>query len=367
MIIVYYMFNCICFRPRPNINEEPTKTNEKIKYTNDIIIEHKDDEIDDDNHNNDNDNDNDNNNDDEIYYKLYNKLFNVSTEFNKQKQNIHNLMLMNDHKDYEISELKKELVSLKNNNPIEKPEATKSNNENTVLFLSVSNLTDTKKQLIKYLQENNTFKNIVIGMDDKYSNYIDEIQSILNDNNKLVILSYGNLIDKYTNTINNFNGKWDTNPSKLGAYDWFNESSYSYMWYIEDDVFSKDWDSFFNNYKDNSDDVIYKYSTKMPAWYYSNWKVGSSIHAINLAHLYVHRINKFFSKCLIESIKNENTTSHHELFVPYVIYKYNCMSSSLDESDSKYSTTNGTGDNVGFTKDFIDKSDSNLFHPVKIL
>jgi hypothetical protein len=43
------------------------------------------------------------------------------------------------------------------------------------------------------------------------------------------------------------------------------------------------------------------------------------------------------------------------------------MSSSLDESDSKYSTTNGTGDNVGFTKDFIDKSDSNLFHPVKIL
>jgi len=344
------MFNCICFRQKHD-SKEDEETCEEVVYTNDVNIEHKENEID----------------DDETYYKLYNKLFNVSTEFNKQKQNINNLMSMNNHKDYEISELKKEVASLKNNKVMDKHDISNSNIENTVLFLSISNLTETKKKLIDYLQKNNIYKNIMIGIDDKYSNYIDEIKSILNDDSKLVILSYTDLIDKYTNKINNFNGKWDTNPSKLGAYDWFNESPYSYMWYIEDDVFSKDWDSFFNNYKDNCDDVIYKYSTTMPAWYYNNWKVGSNLHAINLAHLYVHRVNKLFVNCLIDSIHNENTTSHHELFVPYVIYKYKCSSSSLNEIDSKYSTTNGTGDNIGFTKDFIEKTDSNLFHPVKIL
>ena len=341
------MFSCFCFKEKnKDTNEDSNEdSNNQVTIYN-----------------------NNSNDDDDGYDKLYNKLFSVSIEFSKMKQTLTNLMLKDDHKNFEIAQLKKELAYLKNANKLViKTDDSKSKNENTVVFISVSNLTETKKKIITDIQENNIFKNIVIGIDDKYIQYSDEITNLLVNNNKLIVLSYNKLVNKYTNKINNFNGKWDTNPSKLGAYDWFNGSPYSYMWYIEDDVFSKDWDSFFKYYENNNYDVIFKNSDNFPTWYYDNWKVGSNLHAISLAHLYVHRISKFFSNCLIATIKNEKTTSHHELFIPYVIHRYKCSMLSLNDKHTKYSTTNGTGDNIGFTKKFIDETESNLFHPVKIL
>jgi|SaaInlStandDraft_5_1057022.scaffolds.fasta_scaffold00567_24 hypothetical protein len=301
------------------------------------------------------------------YTILYNKLFMVSMEFNKMKQGLHTMRIEQTNTERELVELKQKMASISNdNNTIEDTLLTNSNNDNTIIFMSIYNLTDTKKKLIHSIKQNSNF-NVILGLDSKYAHCINELKEITGDNNDIILLDYDKLIGKYTSKINNFNGKWETNPSKLGAYDWFNNSTYSYMWYIEDDVFSKDWDVFFNKYKDNNCDLIYKYISEFPSWYYKNWRVGSKLHAIHLAHLYVHRVSKSFTNKLIDTIKNEHNTSHHELFIPYVRYKYNCSYKELDVDDTKYSTTNGTGENVGYSKEFIERNESNLFHPVKIL
>jgi len=308
---------------------------------------------------------NDNN---EMYINVYNKLFTVSTEFIKMKQKIQHMEIKINNNELENIEIKKEIAYLKNNNKNKFIKTDiESTNNNTVIFMSISNLTETKKKFICDIQKNTTYTNIVFGVDEKYSNSIEEIKELIKDDHRIVILSYPKMVNKYTNKINNFNGKWDTNPSKLGAYEWLVTSDYSYMWYIEDDVYSKDWNIFFEKYISCKDDVICKMKTSFPKWYYDNWKVGSKLHAIHLAHLYVHRASKHFAKCMIDSIEHDTCTSHHELYVPFVLYKYICTHSYLNKEDTICSTTNGTGDNVGYIKSDIDGSNSNLFHPVKIL
>tara|TARA_B110000285_G_C15132897_1_gene624867 strand:+ start:2595 stop:3611 length:1017 start_codon:yes stop_codon:yes gene_type:complete len=309
-----------------------------------------------------------NNDDAEMYNKVYNKLFLVSTEFSKIKQRIQNMEIKTNNNEIETIELKKELVYLKNDNN-SKFINTKidSINDNTVLFMSISNLTETKKKFIQDIQENTAYTNIVFGIDHKYSSSLNMLKEMMKNNNEVIVLDYLELIGKYTSKIDNFNGKWDTNPSKLGAYDWFTNSEYSYMWYIEDDVYSKNWDTFFEKYISSKDDLICKMRMSFPKWYYDNWKVGSKLHAIHLAHLYVHRVSKHFATCIIDSINHESTTSHHELYIPYVLYKYRCTHSYLNKEDTCCSTTNGTGDIVGYIKSDIECSTSNLFHPVKNL
>ena len=300
------------------------------------------------------------------YTMLYNKLFLVSLEFNKMKHGLQTLHIKQSSTEGELIELKKKMATLSTTNTTDVITSNNSDDETTVIFVSISNLTDTKKKLIHSIIKNDRFS-VILGLDSKYVHCIDELREFIGNNNDIIVLDYIKLVEKYTSKIDNFNGKWENNPSKLGAYDWFHSSEHSYMWYIEDDVFSKDWNSFFDKYKDNTCDLIYKFVPNFPSWYYKNWRVGNKLHAIHLAHLYVHRVSKNYNNKLIDTIQNENSTSHHELFIPYVQYKYNCSYKGLDDDDTKYSTTNGTGENVGYTKEFIESNESNLFHPVKIL
>ena len=300
------------------------------------------------------------------YTMLYSKLFMVSLDFNNMKQGLHTLHIKQSNTEGELIELKKKMATLSVTNTTDNVTLNNSDDKNTAVFMSISNLTDTKKKLIDSLIKNDRFT-VVLGLDSKYVHCINELKEATENNIDIAVLDYDKLVEKYTSKIDNFNGKWEKNPSKLGAYDWFHNSEYSYMWYIEDDVFSKDWNSFFDKYKDSNCDLIYKFVPEFPLWYYKNWRVGSKLHAIHLAHLYVHRVSKNYTNKLIDTIQNENSTSHHELFIPYVQYKYNCSYKGLDDDDTKHSTTNGTGENVGYTKEFIESNESNLFHPVKIL
>lgn len=298
------------------------------------------------------------------YNKLYNKLCTVSLEFNKFKQNLKQLNRMNIEQ--ELLYTKKELAKINPKTHIERENKDESTTSNTVIFMSVSNFTSTKNKIISSLTSESKYP-IVIGLDDKYIHCEKELQDILGEKGELTILHYNQLYDKYGDKIHNFNGKWDKNPSKLGAYEWFHSSAYEYMWYIEDDVYSKNWSDFFNKYENNHYDIIYNYMEYMPNWYYDNWKVGSKSHAIHLAHLYIHRISKHFSNCLMDSLSSDVSTSHHEIYVPYVNFRYGCSYIKLNEEDTRYATTNGTGQELGFSKEFIEQKDSNIFHPVKIL
>lgn len=343
--------NCSCLKQN-NVIEQPNSVQ---------IVNADDDENYDENESNNVINDND---DDLIFRTLYNKITLVSLEFSKAKKTIKELTIKNDLLYNELIDLKKQQAnkeSIKNIeyiNPI-------STNDNTIIFMSISNLTSTKIKLIFNLYKNKKY-NIVFGLDEKYISDYQTLQNT-NTNNEIIILNNDELIQKYTNKINNFNGKWMSNPSKLGAYNWFNSSNYEYMWYIEDDVYAKDWDNFFSNYENKTDDVVYKFTNELPFWYYNNWRVGSKKHAIHLAHLYVHRVSKTFIDCLIKSIIEEKDTSHHELYIPYIISKYQFTSLKLNDDDTKFSKPNKEDENSGFSKEFIENNESNLFHPVKLL
>tara|TARA_B110000114_G_C15092695_1_gene399515 strand:- start:709 stop:1524 length:816 start_codon:yes stop_codon:yes gene_type:complete len=252
------------------------------------------------------------------------------------------------------------------NNPKIANESACSSKQNTVIFMSVSSFNDTKKQIIRSLLQNKYYE-VVFGVDNKYKSSISEIKNN-SDATLIVELNYGSLVNEFGTKINNFNGKFEKNPAKLGAYAWFKDSKFSFMWYIEDDVFSKDWNEFLEPYADTNHDLIYNFEDKLPAWYFDNWKVGDKKHGIQLAHLYVHRISKYFVNSLIKTIKEEKSTSHHEIFIPYV--KFNSKSSfiQLISKHTQYACTNGDDKtNLGYSKEFIEKTDSNLFHPVKFL
>lgn len=140
-----------------------------------------------------------NNDDAEMYNKVYNKLFLVSTEFSKIKQRIQNMEIKTNNNEIETIELKKELVYLKNDNN-SKFINTKidSINDNTVLFMSISNLTETKKKFIQDIQENTAYTNIVFGIDHKYSSSLNTIKEMMKNNNEVIVLDYLELIGKYT-------------------------------------------------------------------------------------------------------------------------------------------------------------------------
>jgi len=267
--------------------------------------------------------------------------------------------------------LMKELRELKIKS-IDKPKIEKTNNiqksskENTIIFVSFSEFNKTKKLLLSTLIKNSFYK-IVVGVDSKFSETTKTLK-LFSNSIEIVNLDNNKLIKKFGNKIDNFNGRWADNPAKLGAYDWFNDQDkFVYMWYIEDDVYAKNWDLFFEKYENFDEDLIYRHDNTLPFWYFNNWKVGNKKHAITHGHLYVHRINKHFAKLLNHVLNNSNTTSHHELFIPFVRYKFDCSSRDLDSIDRKYCYCNVDANYSAYNLEFINKNDSNLFHPVKNL
>jgi hypothetical protein len=288
-------------------------------------------------------------------------------------------------------------------------ECLKQNNDNTFIFLTISGkLSPTKIRILEKLAQS-TYS-LVIGFDsDTVTNgleLVNDLQELINKNPEwklfgLVELKYKHLIKKYSEKINNFNGKWENNPSKLGAYDWFDYlkthsddihfyslfyhifdkkidtnalKKWDYMWLIEDDVYCKNWDKFINKYENKLYDLICNYENKLPFWYFNQWRVGSMDHAIGLSHLYVHRVSKSFVKCLLTTIIDEPSTSHHELFLPYVAQKYysaGITQSNLCPNDTKYCQLNVKHhvdlNDVGYKLITINAVDGLLFHPVKTL
>lgn len=289
-------------------------------------------------------------------------------------------------------------------------EFLKQNNENTFIFLTISGeLSPTKIKILEKLAQSKY--PLVIGFDsDTVTNSLElmnDLQGLIDKNPNwklfgLVELKYKNLIKKYSEKINNFNGKWENNPSKLGAYDWFNYvrthpnniyfhslfyhifdtkidintlKQWDHMWLVEDDVYCKNWDKFINKYENKSCDLICSYENKLPFWYFNQWRVGSMDHAIGLSHLYVHRVSKSFVKFLLKTINDEPSTSHHELFLPYVAQKYygaGITQSNLCPNDAKYCQLNVKHhvdlNDVGYKLITINAvPDGLLFHPVKTL
>ena len=250
-----------------------------------------------------------------------------------------------------------------------------SNTQNTGIYMSVSNVTPTKKRIIKSLIDSVGYQ-ITLGIDARYESSLGLLKNIINQVD-VKLLDNRVYFDKYGQKIENFNGRWPDNCAKLSAYDWFTNSSFEYMWYMEDDVYAKDWNKFFEKYKNLNVDLISKFRTKLPPWCFKHdsniegnigWRIGHLSHVLHnsLCHLYLHRSSKKLATQVIQSIIEEHQTSHHELWLPYICKNFNYSLIQLNKEDCRYCWLNAIGqDQLGYSLNFIQNEDCNIFHPVK--
>ena len=277
----------------------------------------------------------------------------------------------------EILFLKKKVCRLENKN-ISVTNNIKSTKDNTILFLSISELTNSKIIIINQLIQCNY--NFVIGYDIKYhSNETILTNNLIKFSNNIISseliksiikipLINNKLIIKYGKKIKNFNGKWLDNPSKLGSLEWFHTSNYEYIWYVEDDVFCKNWNSFLEKYETNSNDLLCRIDSQhVPEWYYRQWRIGNYSHGFELSHLYIARYSKQFINYLFEFIKNTESTSHHELFIPYVLNYYHLSHSNIEDTHvSNLHLNDHTKTSIyNVSSNHVNKYKSIIFHPFK--
>lgn len=258
-----------------------------------------------------------------------------------------------------------------------------SSNKNTVFFISISNLNKGKLFVIQQILKSN-YK-CIIGFDIKYHKNKHELQSKIKDfsnfikdtlqtditiflETEMFPLDNTNLLKKYGEKINNFNGKWTNNPSKLGCLDWFyTNHNFEYMWYIEDDLLCKDVNALLNKYNQFNSDLICTIDEfHLPNWFYDKWKVGDIKHGFDLSHLYIARYSKQFVINFFDYINITNSTSHHEIFIPYVLNYYHLNHKNLDKEDTKNLHLNNHSTTKIYNLSNIHNSKSILFHPFKI-
>lgn len=284
-------------------------------------------------------------------------------------------------KDNNQEERKKICRSLnKNINITENPA---QNKENIILFIGMSEI-DIGKLIILNQLLKCTYK-CIIGIDNKFYKNDNEFNNNIKKHSDYIKKNFNTDIDKFINIpktyldndeliksygekIKNFNGRWEENPSKLGSIDWFNKSEYEYMWYIEDDVYCKNFDLFLDEYTNLKDDLICKDAYNMPEWYYRNWRIGDKAHGFIVFQLYVCRYSKQYSNNFFKFLKETKNTSHHELFIPYVLNYYHLNHKTLLEKHRKnVNTYDDKHQNFyNISNNNVNKKNAEIFHPFKI-
>lgn len=305
------------------------------------------------------------------------ELFNMNV---KNINNYANFKLEKDNDD-KIKQFRKNICQTLNKNNVTKN--NKQNTDNTILFISMSTIDIGKIILLNQLFKSN-YK-YIIGIDNKYYKnveefnndilkYSDHIINFLNIDIKKFIncpttfLDNNILKNKYGNKIENFNGRWKNNPSKLGSLEWFNNSNYEYFWYIEDDIYCKNYNLFIDKYNNNTDDLICTINENhLPSWYYTGWRVGDICHGFDHASLYITRYSKQYSNYFFKFLKETKTTSHHEIFIPYILNYYHLIFSNLLNKHKSYlHINNGKTKTYNLYDNNILKIDGDIFHPFKI-
>ena len=227
----------------------------------------------------------------------------------------------------------------------------------TVVVITIKSYNEYNVSLIHHIKSNCSH-DVILAWDDK-SGHIPQYPDFEN--------SYTKLHKIFGNKIHNFNGRWKNNPSKLGAILWFSTSKYDKMWLFEDDVYVRNIDNFIKSYDSYCADIICK-SEKIPKWFSKKWRISDetkiSKNMFKYAHLYCVRFSRYAAQKIVESFHCHTAINHHELWVPYVAYKYNLKWSDIKSYHKIALTTNPTSkDNYS-----IDKGSEMLLeicHPFK--
>ncbi len=225
---------------------------------------------------------------------------------------------------------------------------------NTLIVITLNGYNNYNRSLIHHIKKTTTY-DIFFGWDASSGKKEDE---------KNFINSYNLLEQKFGNKIRNFNGRWLKNPAKLGAIYWFSQKKEgTYMWLLEDDVYVRNGNKFFDSYEDIDSDLICIRDENLPFWY-PDYRVGDKTRIASnlpLAHLYVVRLSKLLCKKIVEELESKYDTNHHELYIPYVVEKHKLSYSDLFEEHKKGLTTNPTNSAASH----VPEVDAEVIHPYK--
>lgn len=204
----------------------------------------------------------------------------------------------------------------------------------SVALMTVSSpITRTKITIVTSLLET-SFHPVVLAYDDSNTNPEDIVVTFPKPlKYELLALSFQSERYYFGPKIENFGGRWTHNPSRIGAFHWFSSSVYDYMWMFEDDTWSGDFGSFMSVYDSHQNltirqaAVVAKAEFELPFWYHDRWRVGDPSHGIQgrgrkaMINLCAFRVSREFAKAVVHEISVSRTTSHHEIYIPYVVQK----------------------------------------------
>lgn len=212
----------------------------------------------------------------------------------------------------------------------------------TVTFVTMSApVTAVKRAIFRQLSCTSPF-HVVVGFDaaqcrlcaHSVRSMVRNVTAETQSRAQLVPMSDAALKQRFSEKIHNFAAGFsggDTrgdSPAKLAAIDWFVRSPFAFMWSLEDDAWSHDFGAMTHAYTNSTADFVARVSQDaLPFWFDSGWMVGSRAHGlprgtVNFAGLAAYRISGLFAQAVVDTIRQEPTTSHHEIYLPFVLSRH---------------------------------------------
>lgn len=193
----------------------------------------------------------------------------------------------------------------------------------------------------------------------------------------VVLLSHESNVAEFGRKSINFNGKYPNNPARLGCLRWFVEqSSFDYLWMLEDDTYARNFSDFASKYESSRADFIGTGSRTLPFWVANGWRVGDPKHAVRdaeypTAFWCVCRFSRKLAAAVLDQLKIEETSSHHEIFLPYVLRERNMTWEMLPENDRRFLSLNWHGargrQHFLTLTEALERDEVSVAHPIKLL
>lgn len=254
---------------------------------------------------------------------------------------------------------------------------------NTIVFVSMSGpLTAVKTIIFETLLSTSPFP-VAVGYDTGQSNRTQaNILKVLERTRRrmqrrvvTVPMSDANLKRLYGEKIHNFAaagtaGRGKDSPGKLGPLHWFQTTgSYDFVWCLEDDTWSVDFGLFARSYANSTADLVIRPYYTHPPWVASGFKL-SRRHLIPegsfcFALLGAYRASRNFVRAVLHAISTEPTTSHHEIFFPYVIASHRPRLTWTPLLAASNHEVYGSWNDLTVFKPLCALRNAPLYHPVK--
>lgn len=244
-------------------------------------------------------------------------------------------------------------------------------------------ITAVKRQIVERLLCTSPFA-MVVGYDESQTNVtragvlslIRQAQQQMRRRVHVVPMSAPKLGAVYGQKVSNFagggsGGRGLASPAKLAALDWFQrigpQHSYEFMWHLEDDAWSADFGLFASHYANSTADLIIRNHSQHPFWAKNGWLVGSKQHlrpegTFCFSILAAYRASRAFVHALLHTMVREQTTSHHEIYLPYVISQHPRL--QWEPLHPDHEAYGSIGDVAAF-KPLCALRQAELYHPVK--